>query len=84
MDRDERVDAWCDDIVEQVSVNGHLDHHGIRGQQVFRCPGIELDVGNGLRAKNDLLLGIDPHGDEISLVDVEADETGWRAHMILL
>ena len=81
---DERMDVRGDHIMEQVGVDGHFDHYSIGGQQEFLGPGFELVVGDGLRAKNDLHLGIDPDGDKISFVDVEPDETGWREHVILL
>jgi hypothetical protein len=51
---------------------------------IFLRPGFELVVGDSLRAKDDLLLGIDSHSHKISFVDINPDETVGRWHITLL
>lgn len=72
----DRVDVRHEVIVELEGVSGHFEDDGVLWGERLAHPTVEVGELDAAGVQDDVLVGVHGSGDEIVLVDVEADEAG--------
>lgn len=76
MDEGDGVDVGGEVVVELKAVGGHFQNDGVLWGERLAHPSVEVDELDAARVQDDGLVGGDGGGDEVVLVEVEADEAG--------
>jgi hypothetical protein len=77
MDHRDRPYQRFQGIVDRIGIGGHLDYDRILESQVLPGPFFQGSHRVLWRAQHLVQTGVHTCGDEVSLVDVQTDETSW-------